>query len=229
MAEIFTPAFFWALMAIIMIDLVLAGDNAIVIGIAARNVPKDMQKKVILWGTAGAIIIRIIFTLSIVWLLKIPGLLLVGGVLLVPVAYKLMFAGGDDEHNIESSTSVSGAIKTIVIADALMGVDNVLGVAGAAGGSFLLVVLGLLISIPIMVWGSSIVLKWIERFPRIVTIGCGVLLWTAFTMIASEKLLAPYLPADKWAVRGIVAVCTFITLGLFLLRERQLASAKAKG
>jgi YjbE family integral membrane protein len=225
--QFLSPEYFVALAIIIGIDLVLAGDNAIVIGIAARNVPKEMQKKVIFWGTAGAIVIRVIFTLGIVWLLKIPGLMLVGGLLLIPVAYKLMFSGGEDDHNIASSASVGGAIKTIIVADALMGVDNVLGVAGAAKGDFSLVVLGLLISIPIMVWGSTLVLKWIERFPRIVTIGCGILLWTAFAMIAGEALLKPYLPANVWAVRGIVAACTIATLGLFLLRERQLAGDKA--
>ncbi len=123
-----------ALLAIIVIDLVLAGDNAIVIGLAARRLPKDQQKKVIIWGTIGAIAIRALATLVVVWLLKIPGLLLIGGVLLIWIAYKLIAEGKD--HDIKAEEGFWSAIKTIIIADALMGIDNVLAVAGAAHGNF---------------------------------------------------------------------------------------------
>ncbi|MFC0271057.1 TerC family protein [Metabacillus herbersteinensis] len=181
-------------MAIVVIDLVLAGDNAILIGLAARNLPKAQQKKVILWGTLGAIIIRIIATLAVVWLLNVPGLLLVGGVLLVWIAYKLLT--DENEHDLKPSESLWAAIRTIIIADALMGLDNVLAVAGAAHGSFVLVVLGLLISIPIVMWGSTLILKWIERFPIIITIGAGVLAWTASKMIVGEPFLKPYFAND---------------------------------
>ena len=219
-----------ALLTIIMIDLVLAGDNALVIGLAARNVPPHLQKRVILWGTAGAIAIRIAFTLGIVWLLKIPGLMLAGGLLLLPVAYKLMNPSHDDnETHGSANTSFWAAIKTIIVADALMGVDNVLGVAGAAQGNFLLVVLGLLISVPIMVWGSSLVLKWVDKYPSIITIGSGVLIWTATQMILDEKLLAPYLPAHSWFDEVSGAVLTAAILGAFIyrqqLRKRELANA----
>jgi YjbE family integral membrane protein len=220
--EFLSTPFLMALLTIIMIDLVLAGDNALVIGLAARNVPPALQKRVIIWGTAGAIIIRIVFTLGIVWLLKIPGLMLAGGLLLLPVAYKLMNPSPEtgDSHSA-TSNSFWGALKTIIVADALMGVDNVLGVAGAAQGNFTLVVLGLLISVPIMVWGSTLVLKWVDRFPAIITIGAGILIWTASQMILDEKLLAPYLPDHTWFDELSGAILTFALLGAFLYRQNR--------
>ena len=227
--EILSTTFLMALLTIIMIDLVLAGDNALVIGLAARNVPPHLQKRVILWGTAGAIAIRIAFTLGIVWLLKIPGLMLAGGLLLLPVAYKLMNPSHDDnETHGSANTSFWAAIKTIIVADALMGVDNVLGVAGAAQGNFLLVVLGLLISVPIMVWGSSLVLKWVDKYPSIITIGSGVLIWTATQMILDEKILVPYLPAHTWFDEVSGAILTVAILGAFMYRQQQKKRATAK-
>jgi len=203
--EIFSAEFFSALMAIIIIDLMLAGDNAIVIALAARNVPKHLQRRAILWGTAGAIIVRTSMTVVVVWLLKIPGLLLIGGVALIWIAYKLVSpsSDGDKEHVITPSASFWGAMKTIIIADAVMGLDNVLAVAGAAKGDFLLVILGLLISIPIIIWGSTMILKWVERFPIIIYIGAAVLAWTAGAMITTEPLVKDFLanqPAIKWAI-----------------------------
>jgi len=193
--ELFSPEFFSALLAIIVIDLVLAGDNAIVIALAARNLPPSLRTKAIAWGTIGAIAVRTAMTLVVVWLLKVPGLLFVGGALLVWIAYKLLTDDGGDSHNVEAAQSFAGAMKTIVVADALMGLDNVLAVAGAAHGSFLLVVLGLLISIPIVIWGSQLILKWVERFPVIVYLGAGVLAWTAAKMMLGEPLLGETLKA----------------------------------
>ncbi len=186
--ELFSAEFFSALLAIIIIDLVLAGDNAIVIGMAARNLPKVHQKQVIVWGTVGAVVIRALATFAVVWLLKIPGLMLAGGVLLIWIAYKLLIEEKDHE-NIEAGDSRLGAIKTIIIADAVMGLDNVLAVAGSAHGSFLLVVLGLLISVPIVVWGSTVIIKWIERYPVIIYIGAAVIALTAGKMITGEPLI----------------------------------------
>ncbi len=186
----FTPAWFSALLTIILIDLVLAGDNAIVIALVARNLPSELQRKAIIWGTVGALAIRVIMTLCVVWLLKIPGLMFVGGVGLVWVAYKLLADPGNDEGHSPQVTTFMGAMKTIVVADALMGIDNVLGVAGAAKGAMDLVVIGLLISIPIVVWGSTLVLRWVERFPIIIYIGAAVLAYTAAHMIVGERLLA---------------------------------------
>ena len=187
--ELFSSAWFSALASIIVIDLILAGDNAIVIGLAARNVPASMQRRVILWGTAGAIIVRALLTAVVVWLLKVPGFLLVGGVALVYIGWKLT-RGGEPGHQVAAKDSVRGAVQTIVVADAVMGVDNVLAVGGAAHGSFVLVAIGLAVSIPIVIWGSTLVLKWVERYPAILWLGAGVLGFTAAKMIASEPLLA---------------------------------------
>lgn len=189
--EFLSPDFFTALFAIVLIDLVLAGDNAIVIALAARNLPKDLQNKAIFWGTVGAIGVRTLMTLVVVWLLHFPGLMLAGGLLLIPIALKLLSEDHQgDEHEISRVSGFWGAMRTIIIADALMGLDNVLGVAGAAHGNFLLVVVGLLISVPIVVWGSTIILKLVERFPIVIYIGAGALLWTAGKMIMHEKFIA---------------------------------------
>ena len=186
----FLSAPWWsALLAIILIDLVLAGDNAIVIALAARNLPPQLKQKAIIWGTVGAIGVRSVMTLGVVWLLQIPGLMLVGGLGLVWVAYKLLAdEGGQDDHG-PVTTTFWGAMKTIVVADALMGVDNVLGVAGAAHGAMDLVIIGLLISVPIVVFGSSVVLKLVERFPVIIQVGAAVLALTAAKMMVSEPIL----------------------------------------
>lgn len=197
---LFSPEWFSALAAIVLIDLILAGDNAIVIALAARSLPAHLQRKAIVWGTVGAIGIRALMTLVVVWLLKIPGLMLVGGLGLVWIAYKLLVPGdGGEGHEGGSATTLWGALKTIIVADALMGVDNVLGVAGAAHGAFDLVVIGLLISVPIVVWGSSVVLKLVDRFPSISYLGAGVLAWTAAKMMIGEPVLDPVLDPRPWA------------------------------
>lgn len=182
--ELWSVEWLIALINILIIDLVLAGDNAIVIGLAARNVPKERQKLVIMLGTVGAIVIRVSATLAVAWLLRIPGLLAIGGCLLLWIAFKLMTNKKD--HEIAAKNSVLAAIGTIVLADAAMGLDNVLAVAGAAKGDFLLVIVGLLISIPIVVWGSTLILRLSERFPWIIMLGAGVLAYTSANMITSE-------------------------------------------
>ena len=211
----FLSAPWWsALLAIILIDLVLAGDNAIVIALAARSLPKALQTKAILWGTVGAIGVRTLMTLVVVWLLKIPGLMLAGGLGLLWIAYKLVAdtGEGNEEHG-PAATTFWGAMKTIVIADALMGIDNVLGVAGAAHGAMDLVVIGLLISVPIVVFGSTLVLKLVERFPIIIQLGAAVLAYTAASMITGEPLLAGWFgtreapeQALRWAVAALAIV-----------------------
>lgn len=187
--EPFSAAWLSALLAIILIDLVLAGDNAIVIALAARRLPAHLQTKAIIWGTVGAIVVRSAMTVGVVWLLQIPGLMLVGGLGLVWIAYKLLAPDGGGPSHEPSASTFWGAMKTIVIADALMGVDNVLGVAGAAKGSFDLVLIGLAVSVPIVVWGSTLVLKLVERFAIITYLGAGVLAYTAAHMIVAEPLL----------------------------------------
>ena len=207
--ELFSPEFFSALMAIVVIDLVLAGDNAIVIAMAARNLPAHLQKKAIIWGAVGAIAVRSAMTLAVVYLLKIPGLMLLGGLLLVWIAYKLLNSAKDgDGERDHASTSFWGAMKTIVIADAVMGLDNVLAVAGASHGSYVLVVLGLLISVPIVIWGSTQILKLVERYPSVTYLGAAVLAWTAAKMMTSEPIVQEWPafknPAFEYAIQVLV-------------------------
>lgn len=219
--EFFTAPWWSALLAIILIDLVLAGDNAIVIALAARSLPKELQKKAIIWGTVGAIIVRSAMTVVVVWLLKIPGLMLVGGLGLVWIAYKLLADQGGGEHEGPVANTFWGAMKTIVVADALMGVDNVLGVAGAARGAFDLVIIGLLISVPIVVFGSTMVLKLVERFPLIINFGAAVLALTAAKMIVSERLLSniygapasPHAAMETFAQWATYALAVGLVLG----------------
>ena len=207
--ELFSSAWLSALLAIVLIDLVLAGDNAIVIALAARNLPPQLQKKAIVWGTVGAVVVRSAMTIGVVWLLKVPGLMLVGGLGLLWIAYKLLAPQDSDDVLHPHATTFWGAMKTIVIADALMGVDNVLGVAGAAHGAIDLVVIGLLISVPIVVWGSTLVLRLVERFPIITYVGAAVLAFTAAKMIVDEPLLDavfdPYLAMRIAAYAVLVA------------------------
>ena len=206
--ELFSAPWWSALLAIILIDLVLAGDNAIVIALAARNLPPEHQNKAIMWGTVGAIVVRSAMTVGGVWLLKIPGLMLVGGLGLLWIAYKLIADTSDGEHEGPSATTFWGAMKTIIVADALMGVDNVLGVAGAANGDFTLVVLGLLISIPIVVFGSKLVLRLVERFPVIIQLGAAVLAFTAAQMVINEKLLDPVFDGGE-TINLIARIATY--------------------
>lgn len=218
---LFSPEWFSALLAIVLIDLILAGDNAIVIALAARGLPQHLQRKAIVWGTVGAIGIRALMTLVVVWLLKIPGLMLIGGLGLVWIAYKLLVPQEGGGHEGGGATTFWGAMKTIVVADALMGVDNVLGVAGAAHGAFDLVVIGLLISVPIVVWGSSLVLKLVDRYPAITYVGAGVLAWTAAKMIVSEPVLAGVFDpstALRWGTYG-VAVGGVLLAGWWVKRQ----------
>ena len=226
--ELFSAPWWSALLAIILIDLVLAGDNAIVIALAARNLPAPLQKKAIVWGTVGAIAVRSVMTLGVVWLLQIPGLMLVGGLGLLWIAYKLLVdTGQDDDHGPVAST-FWGAMKTIIVADALMGVDNVLGVAGAAHGSWDLVIIGLLVSVPIVVFGSSVVLKLVERFPVIIQLGAAVLAFTAAKMVIGEPLLdgvfdAPATAWLQWPVY-VLAVAGVLGLGSWAARRGRAAA-----
>ena len=225
--ELFSMPWWSALLAIILIDLVLAGDNAIVIALAARNLPPEHQNKAILWGTVGAIVIRSAMTVGVVWLLKIPGLMLVGGLGLLWIAYKLITDTSEDEHQGGTATTFWGAMKTIIVADALMGVDNVLGVAGAANGDFTLVVIGLLISIPIVVLGSKLVLQLVEKWPVIINLGAAVLAFTAAQMVINEKLLDPIFDGGETInliARGAtyaVAIVGVLGLGWWATRKQE--------
>ena len=226
--EFLSPQFFSALFAIVVIDLALAGDNAIVIALAARNLPAPQRRRAILWGTVGAVVVRCAMTLAVVWLLGVPGLMAAGGLVLVWIAYRLLdprqSSGG---HEVPAAVGFWGAMQTIVIADAAMGLDNVLAVAGAAHGSMALVVLGLVISIPIVVWGSTLVLKLINRHPWIVHVGVAVLAWTAAHMIVAEPLLADFFATHRVAAVGAYAIVFATVFGAGLATARRRATQAA--
>jgi YjbE family integral membrane protein len=221
--------FLSGLLAIVLLDLVLAGDNAIVIALAARNLPRHLQKKAVLWGTVGAVGVRLLLTAVVVYLLKLPGLMLVGGLLLLPIAWKLLQQEAKPAHEVDAVGGFWAAMRTIVVADALMGLDNVLAIAGAAKGHMLLVILGLAISVPLVVWGSSLILRLIERFPIIVTIGAAAIAWTAARMIAHDLWLAPWFEAHAWAVYALdIVLVVGVCLGGWLTQRRRLrAQAEA--
>ncbi|MBM3387273.1 MAG: TerC family protein [Betaproteobacteria bacterium] len=220
----FLSAPWWsALLAIVLIDLVLAGDNAIVIALAVRKLPQHVQKKAIFWGTAGAIAVRSLMTLGVLWLLQIPGLMLLGGLGLLWIAYQLTADSGADKAHGPAASTFWGAMKTIAVADALMGVDNVLGVAGAAHGAWDLVIIGLLLSVPIVVFGSAVVLRLVERFPFIIQAGAAVLAFTAAKMVVAEPLLdavfdAPAQAWRQWLVYGL-AIVGVLSLGAWSHRR----------
>lgn len=210
--ELFSATFFVSLINIIFIDLILAGDNAIVIGMAARRLPATVQKKAIFYGTAGAVLLRIIATLIVVWLLGIPWLLAVGGALLVYIAYKVL-ADDNDHDSIAAKDSLWPAVRTIVIADAAMGLDNVIAVAGASQQHMVLVVIGLLISVPIVVWGSTLFIKLLTSFPWIAYLGAAVLAYTATNMITEEPNFLHFFE-DKPVLKYLLI--TVVVLGVLL-------------
>ena len=188
--DILTVQGLLAMLQIIVIDILLAGDNAIVIGMAARNLPAHLQKKAIFWGTAGAIILRLVMAFLFVEALNnIPALRFIGCLLLLWIGYKLV-ADDESEHNIEAKDNLRAAITTIVIADGIMGIDNVIGVVGAASGNMTLVAIGMLITVPIIIYGSTLFVKVIERFPIILYVGGGILAWVGAAMSVEDKLIS---------------------------------------
>ena len=207
LAELTSPVFLSALVAIILIDLALAGDNAIVIALAARQVPQHMQRKVLIWGSVAAVVVRGIASIFVVWLLKIPGFLLAGGVLLLYIAYKLVRPqqAAADAVKVGTDASVRQAVMTIVLADMAMGIENVLAVGGAAHGNVLLVIIGLLISVPIIMFGSQLVLKLVDKYPHIITFGGAILAWTAVKMMTGEPFVKEYL-ADHHTVKFVAYI-----------------------
>lgn len=180
---------FWiGLLEIILINIVLSGDNAVVIALACRNLPAELQKKAVFWGSFGAIFLRAILTVLTVWLLKIPFLQFVGGLLLLWIAINLL-KGEDDSDNLKGGSTIFEAIRTIIIADLVMSLDNVVAIAGAANGNLLLIGIGLAISIPLIVWGSQLLMKLMDRFPIIIIAGAGLLGYTAGEMVLKDKAM----------------------------------------
>ncbi|BFI95820.1 MAG: TerC family protein [Rhodanobacter sp.] len=212
-----------SLLTIVLLDLVLAGDNAIVIALAARNLPKPLQAKAVFWGSFGAVLVRVVLTAVVVWLLELPGLMLAGGVLLLPIAWKLL-RQDDDTHDVAAATGFWNALRTIVVADALMGLDNVLAIAGASKGHLGLVVLGLLVSVPLVVWGSTLILKLIGRFPVIVYLGAGAIAFTAARMVTHDHLAVGWFAAHRWAAHALGATLVLAVCGGGWLANRRRGS-----
>jgi YjbE family integral membrane protein len=222
-----SPQFWSSLGAIMLLNLVLSGDNAIVIAMAARNLPPVHQKKAILWGTLGAIIMRIIMTLIVVWLLKIPGLKLLGGLALIWIAIQLVASGDDEDDHGKAGATFWDAMKTIIIADAVMGLDNVLAVAAAAGGDLMLIFIGLVLSIPIVVFGSTIVLKIMTKYPIVIWIGVALLGWTAGIMIWDENVIKSFIEPFKALQYPFLIAITLFTLGVAYLISKRGQKAEA--
>jgi len=192
--EFFQTLSWAAVFQIIMIDILLGGDNAVVIALACRNLPQKQRMQGILWGTAGAIILRVILIAFALTLLSIPFLKVVGALLLLWIGIKLLIPEDDAHSNIQGGGSIASAIKTIIIADFVMSLDNVIAIAGAAQGAHPdhqigLVIFGLVVSVPIIVWGSTIVLKLIDRFPIVVTFGAALLGWIAGGMLVTDVIV----------------------------------------
>jgi len=180
----------WAVLAIILIDLVLAGDNALIIGMAANRLPEHLRQRAIIWGTVGAVAVRFVCVAMLTYLLLIPGLKFVGGLVLLYIGWKLAFH--NEDTTIDAKHTFWGAITTIVVADAVMGIDNALGIAAAAGGNFGLVVFGLLVSVPMILFGSTMISKLLARYPNLIFLGSYVLFVVALQMMEKEPFLTEW-------------------------------------
>jgi YjbE family integral membrane protein len=244
----FLSAISWvAVLEIIAIDILLGGDNAVVIALACRNLPPQQRKLGILWGTAGAIVLRVILIFFALSLLQLPGLKLAGAIMLVWIGVKLLAAEAEENHgNVSGSDRLWGAVKTVIVADFVMSLDNVIAIAGAAetaapGQQLPLVIFGLLVSIPIIVWGSQLVIKLMDRYPSIITAGGMLLGWIAGTMAVGDPLLADTLATEAASkpggqavvpalVRygaGVAGALVVLVVGLFF--KRRAAAATAAG
>ncbi|KEO84001.1 TerC family protein [Tumebacillus flagellatus] len=201
------------LLKLILINIVLSGDNAVVIALACRNLPQQHQKKAIFWGSTGAIGLRIALTFLAVWLLEIPFVQIAGGLLLLYIAYQLL-RGEDDEEKLKSGSSIRDAIKTIIVADLIMSLDNVVAVAGAANGNLLVILIGLAISIPLIIWGSQLLMALMQRFPIIVLLGAGLIGYTAGEMILGDDAIEGFIdevfPAANYVVPAAVGVLVML-------------------
>ena len=235
--ELLGTSFFWVTLGqIMMINIMLSGDNAVVIAMASRALPERQQKQAILFGSFGAIVLRIILTFFAVMLLALPWLKLIGGVLLLYIGVKMLIPD-EAEAQLDAHGKLWGAIKTIIVADFIMSLDNVLGVAAAAKGSIVLLVLGLAISIPLIIYGSTFLLKLMNRYPIIITIGGGILGWVAGEMAITDPVVLPWVDANAhWMHDGapaagalfVVALGKLIAMHKELERQEQ-AAAEASG
>jgi YjbE family integral membrane protein len=229
-----SPAFWVALGEIIMVNIVLSGDNAVVIALAARSLPRRQQKQAIIWGSVAATVILVVLTIIAAEIFELPYLRLVGSLLLFWIAVQLLIPGNEGEGNVDSGKSAWSAMRTILIADLIMSTDNVIGVAATAKGDLLLLMLGLGISVPVVVFGSTIVMKLIGRFPIVITFGAGLLGWVAGDMLDSDPILVGWIAAHMpWLqftlpVVGEISWSQIIGAALVVATGKLLASRAAR-
>lgn len=222
--------FLLSLIGIILINIVLSGDNAVVIALACRNLPGKQQNKAIIWGSVGAIVLRIVLTFAAVWLLQVPFLKIVGGLLLLYISINLMT--DDNDPDLKGSSSIWGAIRTIVIADLIMSLDNVVAVAGAAHGNILLIIIGLAISIPLIIWGSKLLMKLMDRFPVIIMLGAALLGYTAGEMLTSDEAIDQYLAGSAlpWdIIISVILAVAVVVVGLGINKRKKNKKKKSEG
>jgi YjbE family integral membrane protein len=222
--ELTSPAFWAALGSIILANVLLSGDNAVVIAMAARGLPVHQQKKAILFGSAAAIVMRIVLTLIAVKMLTLPYLKLVGGLLLLYIGTNLMAEDDAQHDHAAKPTGIATAVRTILMADLVMSLDNVLAVAAAAQGNTLLLVIGLAVSIPLIVFGSTMLLKVMERFPLIITAGAALLGWLAGEMMLTDPALHDWfgdIPENGVRVAGVVGAILVVTVGKWLQKRKK--------
>src|SRR5919197_2368786 len=239
--ELATQAFWIGLLKIIGVNIILSGDNAVVIALAARSLPPQQRKQAVFWGAGAAVILRIFLTLFAVALLTLPWLKIVGSLLLFWIGVKLLIPE-EDEEEIEASDKLITAIKTILIADLVMSLDNVIAVAAAAGGSVVLLILGLAISIPLVIFGATLLIKLMERFPVIITIGAGLIGWVAGEMLVADTALTgwftgfgidyrdekPYMGSVSLElVAGLIGIAIVVVLGLWLAKRKEQEMARS--
>ena len=225
MSVISTPEFWVALAQIIMINIVLSGDNAVVIALACRALPPKQQKRAIMFGSVGAIVLRIVLTFFAIYLLSLPYLKLIGAAALLWIGVGLL-KGEDGEEHLEGHANLTAAIKTIIVADLVMSLDNVIGVAAAAKGNVFLLVVGLVISIPLIIYGSTLILKLMGRFPVIITIGAGLLGWVAGEMAVSDPAISAWVAQhhNLHTIAPVIGALLVVGTGKWLL-SRATASA----
>jgi YjbE family integral membrane protein len=229
----FGSAAFWlALGQIIWINIILSGDNAVVIALAARSLPAKQQKAAILWGSGAAVVLRIVLTFIAAYLLKLPYLQIIGGLLLLWIGFQLL--GGEEEEDEgdgqEGSGNLMVAVRTILIADLVMSLDNVIAVALAAKGDFTLLVIGLAISIPLVVFGSTMMIKLMERFPVIIVLGAALIGWVAGDAISHDVAVKPFFEANpmmSYALKGGCAILV-VVLGKWLAQRAHAKAHAAK-
>ena len=228
MSVVTSPEFWIALSQIILINIVLSGDNAVVIALACRSLPPRQQKKAIVFGSVGAIVLRVVLTFFAVYLLTLPYLKLVGAAALLWIGVGLL-KGDDGDDGLESHAGLAAAIKTIVVADLVMSLDNVIGVAAAAKGNVLLLVVGLVISIPLIIFGSTLILKLMGRFPLIITLGAGLLGWVAGEMALTDPAIADW-AAGRHALHNLApaaGAALVVAVGRWLSRGEGAEGATA--